>query len=56
MSQAENDNKLVEDLKRRIEALENLDDEEFGSFTRLDYIVLVIGAVLLPILALIMGR
>jgi hypothetical protein len=56
MSQTENDNKLVEDLERRIEILENLDETEFGSFTRIDYIILTIGAVMAPILALILAR
>jgi len=56
MSQSEDDQKIVEDLERRIEILENLDDAEFGSFTRIDYIILIIGAVLLPTLALILGR
>ena len=56
MSQDENNNNLVEDLERRIEILENLDEKEFGSFTRMDYVILVIGAVLAPILALILAR
>ena len=55
MSQKEDDNPLVEDLERRIEILENMDDAEFGSFTRLDYLILVIGAVALPVLALILA-
>ena len=55
MSQKEDDNPLVEDLERRIEILENMDDAEFGSFTRLDYVILVIGAVALPVLALILA-
>jgi len=55
MSQKEDDNPLVEDLERRIEILENMDDAEFGSFTRLDYFILVIGAVALPVLALILA-
>ena len=56
MSQKEQDNDLVQDLERRIVTLENMDDEEFGSFTRLDYIFLIIGALLLPTLALILAR
>ncbi len=56
MSQPENDSNLVEDLERRIEILESTDEEEFGSFTRIDYIVLIIGALLLPTLALILAR
>ena len=56
MSQAENDEKLVQDLERRIEVLEKMDDEDFGSFKRFDYVILVIGAVLIPILALYLAR
>lgn len=55
MSQNEEDSPLVKDLERRIEILENMDDAEFGSFTRLDYLILGIGAVVLPILALILA-
>lgn len=56
MSRKEPDKKLVEDLERRIEVLENLEEREFGSFTRLDYLILIVGAVLLPILAMILAR
>ncbi len=56
MSQADNDDELVKDLERRIEILENLDEKEFGSFTRIDYIILTIGAALVPILALVLAR
>lgn len=55
MSQKEEDKLLVEDLERRIDRLENMDDAEFGSFTRLDYLILIIGAVVLPALALILA-
>lgn len=56
MSQSENDNKVVQDLERRIEILEKLDEAEFGSFKRFDYYILIIGAVLIPVIALILAR
>ena len=37
------------ELERRIELLESQRDEEFGAFTRWDWIVCVIGAVALPL-------
>jgi len=56
MSQADNDEDLVKDLERRIEILDNLEEAEFGSFTRIDYVILIIGALLVPVLALILAR
>jgi hypothetical protein len=56
MSQTGNDTDVVADLERRIEILENLDDAEFGSFKRFDYLILIIGAVLVPVIALILAR
>ena len=48
--------RLVEDLENRIETLDKMRDEDFGTFTRLDYVILTIAAVLLPILAMILAR
>ena len=56
MSQSKNDEKLVQDLESRIETLEDLDEEEFGSFTRLDYAILIVIGVLIPALALVLAR
>lgn len=55
MSQTKNDDDLLDDIESRIEILENMDDAEFGSFTGVDYLILVIGALLLPALALILA-
>jgi hypothetical protein len=55
MSQTENDDDLLEDIESRIEILENTDDAEFGSFTSIDYLVLITAALLLPALALILA-
>ena len=49
------DKELVQDLESRIDALENQDEAEFGSFSRADYIILVVGGVILPIIALVLA-
>jgi len=56
MSQSKNDDNLVHDLERRIDTLEDMDEEEFGSFTRLDYVILIIFGALIPALALVLAR
>ncbi len=43
---------LVEELERRIEELEGLDDTAIGSFTGWDWLVCVIGSLVLPAIAL----
>lgn len=45
----------MQDLERRIETLQNLDDKEFGEFTRTDYVILVVFALLLPVIALVLA-
>ena len=42
----------VEELERRIEALEELDESAFGTFTRLDWLICVLGSLVVPSLAL----
>jgi len=56
MPHENNDAKLTEDLQRRIDELQDLDDSAFGSFTRLDWVVLIFAAVVLPTLAMIAAR
>jgi len=43
---------LVEELERRIEELEGLDDDAIGSFTGWDWLLCVIGSLLLPAVAI----
>ena len=43
---------LVEELERRIRELESLDDAAIGSFTGWDWLVCVIGSLVLPAIAL----
>ena len=55
MSIEDQDQELVQDLESRIDALENQDEAEFGSFSRMDYVILTIVGVILPIIALVLA-
>ena len=47
----------LEDLHRRIETLEALDESEFGEFSRRDWVICIIGALVIPTLLLVwIGR
>lgn len=47
---------LVLDLEQRIDKIQGLGDEELGTFNRLDWVILVIIAIILPAVALIAAR
>jgi hypothetical protein len=55
MSTDDKNKELVQDLESRIDALENQEEAEFGSFSRADYIILTVGALILPIVALVLA-
>jgi hypothetical protein len=42
----------VEDLERRIEEIEAIDEAQLGDFTSWDWIICVLGAVIVPVAAL----
>jgi hypothetical protein len=42
----------VEDLERRIEEIESIDSAQLGNFTNWDWIICVLGAVIVPVAAL----
>ena len=44
---------LVESLERRIDEIDSLDESSFGAFSSVDWILCVVGAVILPLLAVI---
>ena len=47
----------VAELQRRIRLLEAEDDGDFGAFTAVDWLVCVLGAVVIPVLVLLwVGR
>ena len=51
----DDDQEVVQDLERRIDTLQKLDDAEFGAFTCADYIILIIIGVILPGIALVLA-
>ena len=55
MSIEDKEQELVQDLESRIDALENQQEAEFGSFSRADYIILIVGGVILPMTALLLA-
>ena len=44
--------RVVAELERRIELLEQVDDSTAGAFTRWDWLLCLLGAVIVPYLAL----
>jgi hypothetical protein len=44
--------RLVEDLERRLEELEAVDESDIGSFTALDWFFCITGSVVIPAIAL----
>jgi hypothetical protein len=47
---------LALDLEQRIDTMQNMGDEELGTFTRLDWIILVIFAIVIPVIAMVLAR
>lgn len=41
---------LVMDLEQRIDTMQNLGDEELGSFGRLDWAILILFAIVIPVI------
>lgn len=47
---------LVLDLEQRIDKIQNLGDEELGTFNRLDWLILIVFAIVIPVMALVAAR
>lgn len=47
---------LVLDLEQRIDKLQNMGDAELGTFTRLDWLILIVFAIVLPVIAMVAAR
>ena len=41
---------LADELERRLEIFETIEDDEFGRFTRVDWVICTLGFFVLPIL------
>lgn len=47
---------LVLDLEQRIDKMQGMGDDELGTFYRLDWIILVVFAIVLPVIAIELAR
>jgi hypothetical protein len=47
---------LVLDLEQRIDKMQSMGDSELGTFTRLDWIVLIVFAIVIPVIAMELVR
>ena len=56
MSQRENEGDLVLDLERRIDELQRMGDDELGTFGRLDWLILILIAIVIPVIAIVAAR
>jgi len=43
---------LVLDLEQRIDKMQGMGDSELGTFTRLDWIILIVFAIVIPVIAM----
>jgi len=47
---------LVLDLEQRIDIMQNMGDDELGTFTRLDWLILIVFAIVIPVIAMVAAR
>jgi len=56
MLEQEDVSDLVLDLEQRIDEIQRMGDDELGTFGRLDWIILILIAIVIPIIALVVAR
>lgn len=56
MQQNHPDDELANELRKRIDTLDSMEESAFGAFTRLDWVILIVIALVLPTLALVAAR
>ena len=56
MVEQENVPDLVSDLERRIDAMQDMGDAELGTFTRLDWILLILISIVIPAIVVVAAR
>jgi hypothetical protein len=47
---------LVLDLEQRIDRMQNMQDAELGSFNRLDWVVLILFSIVIPVVLVVAYR
>jgi hypothetical protein len=56
MQNKNNNADLIADLEQRIDTMQNMRDAELGTFTRLDWIVLIVISIVIPVIAVVLAR
>lgn len=56
MLEQENVSDLAQDLERRIDTMQNMGDAELGTFNRLDWVILIVFAIVIPVIAMELAR
>ncbi len=56
MSEQENSAELIAELERRIDTMQNMGDAELGTITRLDWIILIVISIVIPVIVVVMAR
>jgi hypothetical protein len=56
MSQQENSADLIADLEQRIDTMQNMGDAELGTINRLDWIILIVISIVIPVIVVVMAR
>ena len=47
---------LVLDLENRIDEMQRMGDDELGTFGRFDWLILILAAIVIPVIALVAAR
>lgn len=47
---------LVLDLEKRIDAMQDMDESQLGTFGRLDWIILIVVSIIIPVIVLVAAR
>lgn len=47
---------VISDLEQRIDNIQRMDDTELGTFSRIDWLVLVLICLVIPVIAVVAAR
>lgn len=56
MLEEKNETDLVSDLERRIDEMQKMGDVELGTFSRLDWLALILISIVIPVIVVIAAR
>lgn len=47
---------LITDLEQRIDEMQNMGDDELGTFSRRDWVILILISIVIPVFVLVVAR